>query len=158
AVATGIVMLAIFKYTSNQRAIKRVRRGIRANLLTARLFRDSPAVGFRAQGRVLLGALRLLLLAIVPILVMIVPCVLLLAQMGLWYQAKPLPVGEETVVTMKLGGEVGSAMPLVELMPTEAVEDLSGPVRITSQREVCWNIRTREAGYHRLLFRVNGEP
>jgi hypothetical protein len=157
AVATGVGMLAVFKYTSNQRAIKRVRRGIRANLLTARLFRDNPAVGFRAQGGVLLGALRLLVLAVVPILVMIVPTVLLLTQIGLWYQARPLPAGEETVVTMKLAGEAGDPMPLVELVPSEAVEDVSGPVRVFSQREVCWNIRAREPGYHRLQFRVNGE-
>src|SRR5262249_9744205 len=94
----------------------------------------------------------------VPILVMIVPCVLVLAQIALWYQAAPLPVGEETIVTLKLAGEADSPMPLVELMPTEAVEDASGPVRVFSQREGCWNLRTRQPGYHTLQFRVNGEP
>ena len=78
---------------------------------------------------------------------MTVPMVLLLAQLGLWYQSAPLPVGEETVVTVKLGGEVGTPMPAVELVPGDAIEDLSGPVRVTSQREVCWSIRTRQPGY-----------
>ena len=39
----------------------------RANLLAVKLFKDNVAVGLRAQSRVLLGALRLLLLAVVPI-------------------------------------------------------------------------------------------
>ena len=52
----GVLMLLVFKYTSNQRAIRRVRRDIRANLLAVKLFRDSVAVGLKAQGRVLLRA------------------------------------------------------------------------------------------------------
>src|SRR5262249_52500652 len=124
AVVTGVAMLVAFKYTSNQRAIKRVRSDIRANLLTVKLFKDSFAVGLRAQGRVLRGAFRLLLLAVVPILVMAVPMVLLLAQLGLWYQAAPLPVGEEAVVTVQLSGEPGTPLPAVELSPDDAVENL----------------------------------
>src|SRR5437879_660946 len=78
AIATGFAMLLAFKYTSNQRAIKRTRQGIRANLLAVKLFKDSVAVGLRAQGAVLVGAVRLLLLALVPMLVMIAPTILLL--------------------------------------------------------------------------------
>jgi hypothetical protein len=157
AVATGAAMLVAFKYTSNQRAIKRVRRDIRANLLAVKLFKDNVAVGLRAQGRVLAGALRLLLLAVVPILVMTVPMVLLLAQLGLWYQAAPLPVGGEAVVTARLNGEPGTPMPAVDLRPSDAVEDLTGPVRVVSQREVCWTVRARQPGYHRLRFSVEGQ-
>jgi hypothetical protein len=157
AILTGVAMLVAFKYTSNQRAIKRVRRGIRANLLAIKLFKDNVRVGLRAQASVFAGAFRLLLLAVVPILAMTVPMVLLLAQLGLWYQAAPLPVGADTVVTLKLGGEPGTPMPAVELVPTGAVEDVSGPVRVFSHREVCWSIRTRQAGYHRLQFRIEGQ-
>jgi uncharacterized membrane protein (DUF106 family) len=157
AIATGLMMLLIFKYTSNQQAIKRVRANIRANLLAVRLFKDSIAVGLLAQGRVLLGALRLLGLAVVPMLVMLVPMVLLLAQLGVWYQAAPLPVDQETVVTVKFNGSVEESLPPIELVSNQAVEDLSGPVRIVSQREVCWNLVARQPGYHQLQFRVLGE-
>ncbi|MCI0704517.1 MAG: hypothetical protein L0241_25970 [Planctomycetia bacterium] len=157
AIFTGIAMLVMFKYTSNQRAIKRVRRDIRANVLAVKLFKDSAWVGLKAHGRVFLGAFRLLLLAIVPILVMTIPMVLLLAQLGAWYQAAPLPVGEETVVTVKLNGEPNTPMPALELAPSDAIEDLSGPVRVTSQREVCWNIRAPQPGYHRLTFQIDGQ-
>jgi hypothetical protein len=157
AVLTGAVMIVAFKYTSNQRAIKRVRQKIRANLLAVKLFKDSPRVGLKSQARVFAGAFRLLLLAIVPILAMTVPMILLLAQLGLWYQAAPLPVGAETVVTLKLAGEPGASLPAIELAPTDAVEDLSGPVRVLSEREVCWSLRARQSGYHRLQFRVEGQ-
>jgi hypothetical protein len=156
-IVTGVGMLAIFKYTSNQRAIKRIRRDIRANLLAVKLFKDSIWIGLRAQAGVLYGALRLLLFAIVPMLVMIVPTILLLAQLGAWYQARPIPVGLETVVTVKLNGEPDIPLPAVELVPSSDIEDLSGPVHVISKREVCWNIRPLQPGYHHLEFCIDGQ-
>jgi hypothetical protein len=48
----GVLLLLIFKYTSNQRAIGRVRDDIKANLLAVKLFKDSLSVTFRSQARV----------------------------------------------------------------------------------------------------------
>jgi hypothetical protein len=156
--ATGVLLLAVFKYTSNQKAIRRVRANINSELLALKLFKDSAAVALRAQGRVLLGASQLLLLAVVPLLVMVVPVCLLLGQLALWYQARPLRVGEDAVVTLKLAGTVESSWPDVRLEPSDAVDVAIGPVRVFSKREVCWNIIARQRGYHRLRFLVNGQP
>jgi hypothetical protein len=152
--ATGVLMLMAFKYTSNQSAIKRVRNGIKADLLALSLFKENVAVSLRAQGRIFAGAARLLALAVVPTLVMIVPMSLLLGQLALWYQARPLAVGEETVVTLTLAGGVDSPWPDARLEAAPAFEPVLGPVRIASQRQLCWDIRGRENGYHRLVFRV----
>ncbi|MBL8848184.1 MAG: hypothetical protein JNG89_00790, partial [Planctomycetaceae bacterium] len=102
-VVTGILMLWAFKHTSNQAAILRTRNQIKANLLALSLFKDSMAVSLRAQGRILLNAGRLLALSLVPMLIMFVPMCLLLGQLAVWYQARPLPVGSEAVVTAQLG-------------------------------------------------------
>lgn len=155
AAATGVLLLLVFKYTSNQAAIRRVRDRIDASLLTLKLFKDSTAVTLRAQGRMAVGAFRLLVLALVPMLVMSPPVILLLGQLSLWYQARPLRVGEEAVLTMALGGD---PMPEVRLRPTDAVDVTVGPVRIRSKREACWNIKGRTPGIHRLVFEVDGRP
>jgi hypothetical protein len=153
AVATGVLLLVLFKYTSNQRAIKRARDQVNANLLALKLYKDSARVALRSQGRILAGALRLMLLALVPMLVMALPVGLLLAQMSLWYEARPLRVGEEVVVTVRLNGEAEAA-----LAPTDAAEVVTGPVRVASRREVCWLLRARQAGQHRLVFHAAGQP
>jgi hypothetical protein len=154
AAATGVLLLAVFKYTSDQRAIHRVRNDIDANLLALRLFKDSAWVALRAQGRVLLGAGRLFVLAVVPILVMALPVTLMLGQLSLWYQARPLRVGEDSVITLQLGGDERSPWPAVSLDPTGALEVAAGPVRVRSRHEVCWSVKAREPGNHRLAFRV----
>jgi hypothetical protein len=155
---SGIAMLISFKWTSNQKAFKRTRQDIRASLLTVKLFYDNMPAGFRAQGRVLVGAARMLVLAIVPVLAMIVPMLLLCSQLALWYQARPLQIGEETVIVMKLGGADDAPLPAATLEATSAIADLNGPVRVVSQREICWKIRAREDGLHRLVFQVDGYP
>jgi uncharacterized membrane protein (DUF106 family) len=158
AVVTGVLLLFVFKHTSNQRAIKRARDDIKAHLLAIKLFKESVAVALRAQGRILWGALRLAVLAVVPMLVMAVPVCLLLGQLALWYQARPLRVGEEAVLTVKLSGAADSDWPDVRLQPTDAVEVEIGPVRVESQRELCWNLKARENGYHRLVLEADDKP
>src|SRR5262249_38690484 len=114
-------------------------------------------VTLRAQGRILLGAVWLLFLAVVPMLVMVVPVSLLWGQLALWYESRPLRVGEEAVVSLQLGGDVDSRWPEVKLCPTDAVETMVGPVRVRSKRAVYWNIKARADGCHRLVFEVDGE-
>src|SRR5207244_9370970 len=99
----------------------------------------------------------LLVLAIVPMLVMVVPVLLVLGQLSLWYQARPLEPGEEAVVTLRLGADAERAWPNVLLEPAAAVDVTVGPVRVRSKREVCWNIQAREPGYHRLVLHVGDQ-
>jgi hypothetical protein len=90
-------------------------------------------------------------------LVMALPVTLILGQVALWYEARPLRPGEEAVITLRLGGPAGSGEPAVSLAPTDAVEVTVGPVRIHSQREVCWNVTARKPGSHHLMFQVGDQ-
>ena len=150
---SGILLLVVFKHVSNQVAIKRVRDQMSANLLALKLFKESALVSLRAQGCILIGAMHLFGLAVVPILVMALPVTLLFGQLALWYQARPLRVGEETIVTITLRGTLDR--PAASLRPNDAVEVLAGPVRVQSKHEVCWSIRARRPGAHVLSFNVD---
>jgi hypothetical protein len=151
---TGVGLLLVFKYTSSQRALKQVRNGIKANLMSLSLFNDNVAVSLRSQGRLLWGAARLLTLSLVPMLVMTVPVGLLLGQLTLWFQTRPLRAGEEAVVSVTLRDNVAT-MPEVSLAADAAVVT-AGPVRVPRERLACWNVRAIEPGCHQLNFRVEG--
>jgi hypothetical protein len=118
------------------------------------LFKDSPSVSLRAQGGVLISAFWLAVLSVVPMLVMVVPVLLILGQLALWYQSRPLQVGEDAVLTLKLNGNAGSSWPEVRLEPTDAISTVTGPVLVRSKREICWDIQACANGYHRLVFQV----
>ncbi len=150
---TGVVLLILFKYTSNQTAIGKVRNGIKANLLAIKLFKDSIAVTLQSEMRVFAGAGLLLFHAIVPMLVMMVPMSLLLVQMGLWYQYRPLEVGEETLVVMKLASKE-TPLKNVKIESLSAAKIIAGPVRVPSKNEVYWKIKASDNGNHTITFNV----
>ncbi|MBN2183424.1 MAG: hypothetical protein JW715_16050 [Sedimentisphaerales bacterium] len=150
----GVLLLIVFKYTSNQQAIGKIRDDIKANMLALKLFKDSISVTLLAEVRVFKGAFLLLLYSIVPMLVMIIPVSLLIAQMSLWYQLRPLRQGETAVVTAKLNGNIEENWPTINIEPTSAIEVTVGPVRIFSKREICWEIKALENGKHNITFDI----
>ena len=153
----GVLLLIIFKYTSNQKAIGRARDDIKAHMLALKLFKDSLVVTLKAQGRVFRGAFLLLFHAILPMLVMIVPVSLLLGQMSLWYQSHPLRNGEEALVVMSLNGDMESAWPEVSIKSTGGAEVTTGPVRVFSKRQIYWKIKAVKEGYSEIDFGVDGQ-
>jgi hypothetical protein len=155
SMVTGTLLLIAFKYTSNQKAIAKTKNGIKANLLSIKLFKDSVRVALHAEIGVLKGSLCLIVHSLRPMSLMIVPVSLLLAQLGLWYQRQPLSVGEEAVVTVTLHDSAVSSLSPVTLKPTPAIDVLLGPVRVISRGEVCWTIKARERGHHDLTFSVH---
>lgn len=156
AVVSGILMLIGFKYTSNQSAIKKIRSGIKSEFLALSLFKDNGTVNLVSQARILLGSLKSILYSLVPVAVMVVPVTLFLSQLALWWQVRPIGVGEETVVTVRLNGSDKSDWPRVEFRPSADMESIAGPIRIRNQRSLCWSIRANQPGYHRVVFDVDG--
>jgi uncharacterized membrane protein (DUF106 family) len=146
----GVILLVLFKYTSNQDAIGRVKDDIKANLLAMKLFKDSILVTLRAQGGAFRGAGGLLFYAIVPMLVMIVPVCLILGQMGLWYQARPLQSGH-----MQLAGSIDSDWPEVRIASMPGADVTIDQTRVFSKRQIYWKVKARENGRHHIVFQVD---
>lgn len=156
SIGLAFIILLIFKYTSNQPAITRLKDNIKANMLAIKLFKDSIAVILQAQLRTFKASLFLLLNSLIPMFVMIIPFTLLLAQLSMYYQARPLKVGEETLVTMQLNDQIDAAWPNVTLQPL-STEVTLGPVRIFSKRQLCWKIKALKNGHHLLSFQVDNQ-
>jgi hypothetical protein len=124
-------------------------------MLAMKLFKDSISVTLHAEARIFKGALLLLFHAIVPMLVMIIPVSLLLAQMSLWYQSRPLLPGEVAVMTVKLNDNVKGNWPTVNIEPTSVAEVTIGPVRVLSRWEICSEIKALKNGNHRITLHVD---
>jgi len=154
SVMLGILLLLLFKYTSNQNTISRVRDKIKADLLAMKLFRDNLFVVLKCQLNIFFSALLLLVYSTPSVIIMAFPFCLILGQLGVWYQVRPLKVNEEAVVIMQLSGSTNNPLPEVSLMPSDSIEITVGPVKVPSRRQVYWNIRTVHPGTHQLLFRV----
>ena len=95
-------------------------------------------------------------LALIPMLVMIVPVLLILIQLNLRFNSRPLAPGESTVVKVTLrDGSATSAA--VELQAPVGVTIETDAVRIESLGELAWRVRGEVPGRHKLLVKVGDQ-
>jgi len=154
---TGLFMLFVFRYTSNQQGIRKVKNRIKAHLLELRLFKDSFATSFKAQGSILRCNLRYMSYSARPMLVMIIPLVLIIIQLNLWFNYQPLSPGDKAIlkVTLKEGFDPLEGSPSVE--PSSGFEIETPALRIEEEREIDWRLRAKEKGIPDLIVVVDGE-
>ena len=156
SLVTGVVMLLIFKKTSNQDAIKRAKNQIKARLLEIRLFKNDTGGSFRSQGAILGANFRYMGHALRPMLVMFIPVLLILAQLNLRYGAASLRPGEQALVKMTLTEGAGAEETAASLQSSDGVTVETPPLRIEEEGEVDWRIRAEAPGLHLLTFNVGG--
>ncbi|NIM91785.1 MAG: hypothetical protein GTO17_12660 [Candidatus Aminicenantes bacterium] len=154
---TGLLMLLIFRYTSNQEGIRKVKNKIKAHLLELRLFKDSLALSLKAQGNIFRSNIKYIGYSGKPLLVMIVPLILILIQLNFWFAYQSLQPGEITILKVKVqeGQNILDLELKIEPPRSLAIETL--PLRIEEQQEINWRLRAKEGGLHSLVFRINGQ-
>ncbi|MCO6436011.1 MAG: hypothetical protein J5J06_02870 [Phycisphaerae bacterium] len=151
SVIVGVVMVPLFGRLSNQAGIARAKDAIKANLLALKLYRDELHVTFRSQWRILKAIGRLQWHVLMPILILLFPMLLVLAQMGVHYQWRAVRPGEVVQVRMKVDeARLGDRPVVLKAGPGFAVE--VGPV--PGGGEMWWRLRAEEAGRCNLDFAV----
>jgi uncharacterized membrane protein (DUF106 family) len=108
SVISGIGMLYVFKWTSDQTGIDKVKRRIHAGLFEIRLFNDDMRAIFAAQRDILVNNVRYVRLSLRPLMFMIVPFVLIIAQLQLHYGYEGLQVGEPAIVKVTFADDASA--------------------------------------------------
>jgi uncharacterized membrane protein (DUF106 family) len=152
----GIIMLIIFRYTSNQQKIRETKSKIRAYIFELSLFKDEIGIVLSAQKNIFIYNLKYIKYALKSMLFMMVPLVLILIQLESWYGHRPLKPDESAIVSLKLR-EGGHTLSDITLKAGEGIIVETPPLRIPEQNEIDWRIRARETGDHDLTFNVPGE-
>jgi len=153
---TAFLMLFVFKLTSNQAAVRKAKDAIKAHLLEIRLFKDSPGIILAAERDVMKANFRYIAANTKPLLFMIIPLVLILAQLNIRFGSDALQPGEETLVKIKLKEGQDPVRLDPSLIPPTGFSLTAPPVRIPDEREAVWRIRATEKGVHVLRFKVGG--
>lgn len=151
ALLTAVVVLLVYRKTSDQDGITAVRRRIVASLLEMRLFRDDLVVVLRAQGRVLKASLRYFRYSLVPLAWVLIPLIVLFIHLDRIYGYDPLAPGEATIITVEAEDVQNIAL---EAGPGLAVE--TPPLRVPGSRQAQWRVRGLVLGSHVLTVRATG--
>jgi len=148
---SGVGLLWVFKLTSNQKAIKEIKRRISGGFIEIRLFQDDPGIMFRALGRILSANMVYLRYSLVPLVFMMIPVIVLLVHSNGRYGLRPVLPGEKVIVTAVADSRVNLDSLRLEL--PEGVKLVTPAVRIVSSGEVSWAVMAGEKGDYKLTIR-----
>lgn len=152
SVIAGIVLIKLYGLVSNQGRIRNIKRKIYGALLEALLFNHDMRVSLRAQGRMLRSSIVYFLLAIPPLLVLAVPCILLMAQMNNRYGYRPVKAGESVLLQVQVKDPA-----LLDSIRVEGAPEIQTglPFRSWNDLEAWWNITPSVAIGHNKRLDLN---
>ncbi len=148
---SGIIFLLIYGRVSFQRLIKRTKTSIHASLLEAVLFRHDLRTSLKAQGKMFGFGFVYFMVAIPPILILMIPCIVILAQLELRYGSRPLKIGESTVLVVRFSDP--ALINDAKISHDEGIE-ITPPVRIPQSAEVAWRINPKSDGIHPIQIEI----
>lgn len=157
---SGLLMLWIFGRVSRQGAIREIRDRIRGNILGVRLYQHDVRVVLKLQVSIFRDILTYVTYAFLPTLVLMIPVILILAQLNLRFALSPLRPDHTALVKVTLHDSANFDAPIrlpIRLdVPDGLVVETPG-VRIRSRREVAWRIRAVSPGQYALNVGVDGQ-
>lgn len=154
SVITGIILLIIYGKISNQSAIRNTKRKIYSYILESVLFRQSLTISLKAQAKMLWQGCVYFAIAVPPIIILAIPCILILAQLNRWYESRPLAIGESAILTAMVAPN--SSPFKVTLEAPDSLE-ISPPVRSESDHTISWRVSPKAAGALAATVKVEGE-
>jgi len=140
----GLVMVIVFGYTSDQKAIHSAKDQLKAHLLALRLFQDQIQVVLRSYGRIVLATGRYLRLAFKPLLFVIVPMTFLIVQLDRYLGSVPLSTGQSFLVKARMND--ADSLNQASLQLPDGLTGTSPAVHVPAESEVAWRVVAERAG------------
>jgi uncharacterized membrane protein (DUF106 family) len=149
SLAVSVLMLVVFKRTSDQTALAAVKRKIHAGLFEIRLFNDDLRAILRAQGEILRHNLTYFRLSLWPMVYLLPPLVLVIAQLQFHYGYEGLRPGQQAVLTVDLDPAAGTgARPAAALELPDGLKAETEAVWIKADSQLLWRlVAEREGDY-----------
>ena len=138
SVVIGLVMVVVFRYTSDQKAIRAAKDHLKAHLLALRLFQDQIPVVMRSYGRIIFATGRYLRLAFMPLLIVIVPLTFLMVQFDRYLGSTPLEAGHPFLVSARVAD--AAALSDASLQLPDGLATTAPAVHIPAENEIVWRV------------------
>lgn len=151
----GVVMVVVFRYTSDQKAIHVAKNRLKAHLLALKLFQDQIPVVLRSYGRIVVATGRYLRLAFRPLLLVIVPLIFLMVQFDRYLGSMPLAVGHPFLVKVRMDNP--NALNEASLQLPDGLSSTAPAVHVPSENEVAWRVVGEKPGEYIVNVQVSDQ-
>jgi hypothetical protein len=157
---SGVVVLLIYKVSSNQEGLGAVKRRIHAGLFEIRLFNDDFRAIMRAQGSILKANLTYLRLSLAPMIWLLPIFVVMIIQLEFHYGYAGLVPGQPVLVEAQLKeGAVaaGEEKPAARLEAPAGLRIETPAVWAAAERTLTWRIAAEKPGDYDLAVALDGQ-
>jgi hypothetical protein len=155
SIVIGLLMVIVFRYTSDQKAIGRAKDKLKAHLLAVRLFQDQLPVVMRAYGRILHGTGSYLRLAFTPFLIAILPITFLIVQLDRYFGWVPLQPAQTFLVQARV--EDPAALNEASLQLPPELSSSAPAVHDPKDKEVVWRVVADRIGLFDIHIVAGGQ-
>lgn len=155
SIIIGLLMVIVFRYTSDQKAIGRAKDKLKAHLLAVRLFQDQLPVVMRAYGRILRGTGSYLRLAFTPFLIAILPITFLIVQLDRYFGWVPLQPAQTFLVEARV--EDPTALNDASLQLPPELSSSAPAVHVPKDNEVVWRVVADRSGQFDIHIAAGGQ-
>jgi len=90
-------------------------------------------------------------------LIMIIPFILIVTQLNVWFGYQALEPGETTILKVELEESVNLLNIDLTIEPSTGFEIETPPLRIKEEGEINWRLRAKEKGLHDLTIAANNQ-
>src|SRR5450755_4660332 len=154
SLVVGLLMVVLFGYTSDQKAIGIAKDQLKAHLLAVRLYRDQIPVVMGSYGKILRGTGRYLKLAFRPLLYVIIPITLLMVQIDRYLGAMPLPPNIPFLLTVRT--TTSDELDDVTLDLPQEITMTAPPVHVPAENEIVWRLVGQKEGKYEVKIATAG--
>jgi uncharacterized membrane protein (DUF106 family) len=144
SVVIGLLMIVLFGYTSDQKAIAIAKDQLKAHLLAVRLYRDQLHVVMGSYGKVLRGTGRYLKLAFKPLLYVIIPITLMIVWLDRSLGLTAIQANTPFLLTARVNNADALDNISIDLPP--GITASAPPVHVAADNEVVWRLVASQDG------------
>jgi hypothetical protein len=155
SIVIGLLMVIVFRYTSDQKAIGRAKDRLKAHLLAVRLFQDQLPVVIRAYGKILRGTGSYLRLAFTPFLIAILPITFLIVQLDRYFGWLPLRPAQTFLVEAR--AEDPAALNEASLQLPPELSSSAPAVHVPKDKQIVWRVVAERAGQYDIHIAAAGQ-
>lgn len=155
SIVIGLLMVIVFRYASDQKAIGRAKDRLKAHLLAVRLFQDQLPVVMRAYARILRGTGSYLRLAFTPFLIAILPITFLIVQLDQYFGWMPLLPAQTFLVEARV--EDPAALNEASLQLPPELSSSAPAVHVPEDKEVVWRVIAEREGKYDIHIAASGQ-
>jgi uncharacterized membrane protein (DUF106 family) len=144
SIVIGLLMVLVFAALSDQKAIHVAKDQLKAHMLAVRLYQDQLPVVVRSYGKILRGTGRYIQLAFRPLLFVIIPITLMIAQVDRWLGYMPVAPSNSFLLQVQTASD--KSLDGVGLQLPEGMMLSAPAVHVTAEKQVVWRVQAQQPG------------